>query len=450
MDRHYVDEYAFYYSRMLSPPKNSVKRLHIFNGEISESHFTSLLEKSFLSNNDKSEVEKELNKKYLGFSVIRPIRSAPIGRTIVARLPDEGLSTRQIWATNTHSVHLANLKLRVDGLAFQQQDAAVGACATAALWSTLVRTARHDGMRAPTPAEISDVATNTLKPGVRPLLTASTGLTIPQLSQAIRTLGFAPEMISARGCPEFFMITLHTYLLSGFPVLLALRSNGVGHAVTAVGFQTSSENPSLHTSFKVRSAGIRKVYVHDDRMGPYARAYIEPFPPLPEGEGGLSIDDGLLFEIEWGTQGESEKWLLDSAIAAVYPKLRLSVRSLISLAELMNGPVEKLVGEKQATGLRVDFRYERSGEYLSRLSGRIQNNSYAAKTVTTVALSRWCAVIRWYLNEKELIEFVYDTTDVVRDITVQNRELLKLAVCLDSKYYANIAIISKALSIQFI
>ncbi len=70
------------------------------------------------------------------------------------------------------------------------------------------------------------------------------------------------------------MASLHTYLLSGIPVVLALRPGGGGHAVTAVGFQMSEASiPRSRATVPVRSAGLtKKLYVHDDRLGPYARA----------------------------------------------------------------------------------------------------------------------------------------------------------------------------------
>ena len=64
-----------------------------------------------------------------------------------------------------------------------------------------------------------------------------------------------------------------------------------------------------------------------------------------------------------------------------------------------------------------------------------------------VCLSRWCAVVRWFLDDQELIEFVYDTTDVVRDVQAQNRELLRAVVCLQPRYAASVATLAAALGV---
>jgi hypothetical protein len=300
-------------------------------------------------------------------------------------------------------------------------------------------------MRAPTPAEISDAALRSPRSIGRPILPANTGLTVQQLCDATRTFGFTPEVISAFTRPEVFVATLHTYLLSGIPVVLALRGGGIGHAVTAAGFQmASTEHPALQASVPVRSSRLTKLYVHDDRLGPYARAFVEPFSHRNEGEG---LDfEGLAFEIEFDGSG-AERWIIDAAIAPVYPKLRLPVASLIALAEFMASLVETMVGEKKAPLLRVDFRYERAGDYLTRLAGRVALPTAAARFVREVALSRWCALVRWYIGDEELVEFVYDTTDVVRDVRVQARELLRGVVCLSEPYGASVSTIGSALRV---
>jgi len=290
-----------------------------------------------------------------------------------------------------------------------------------------------DGMRAPTPAEISEAATRAARPPVRGLLSASTGLTVTQLCEATRSLGFTPEVISAMRRPESFVGALHAYLQSGIPVVLALRGSGLGHAVAATGFQcSSSEHPGLSGTIPSFSSRMTKLYIHDDRLGPYARAYIAPFNCRVDATTGDTIE-GLSCEIEWPGK-QAEMWLVDSAVVPVYPKLRMSVRSLMALAELTAGLVEPLVGPKRARELRVDLRYERGGEYLSRLSGRLVDPNVAGTFVRRVSFSRWIAIVRWHLAEQELLEFVYDTTDIVRTAEIQNRELLRAIVCLQDGF----------------
>lgn len=447
IDRHYIDEYALYYSRMLSPPPNCVRRLHFFGAQFDDSQLASALNQGLASSAARAKVESQLSGSagagdgYLGFCCVRPIESAPIGRTLVARLADGAGAPRCIWATGRHDVHLANLRLGIEALAFQQQDAAVGACATAALWSAMERVARHDGARAPTPAEISEAATIRSRGPLRSILPVNHGMTVAELTDATRAFGYTPEVLSAHARPELFVLALHTYLQSGIPVVLALRGDDAGHAVTAAGFQLSSEHPDLHSAVNLRSAGVRKIYVHDDRLGPYARAYIEPFKMPTSG----NFIEGLRFEIEFGG-GASENWLLDCAVVPMYPKVRLNVSSMLQLAVLHSGSMEGVVGSTLAKDLRVDLRYQRSGDFLAGLSGRVAA-SPASTFLQRVALSRWCAVIRWSLGATSVAELVFDTTDVVRDAEAQSRELLRGIVACDPRHVTALQSVGRALGV---
>ena len=29
-------------------------------------------------------------------------------------------------------------------------------------------------------------------------------------------------------------------------------------------------------------------------------------------------------------------------------------------------------------------------------------------------MSRWCAIVRWFIRDQPIVEFVYDTTDILR------------------------------------
>jgi hypothetical protein len=218
--------------------------------------------------------------------------------------------------------------------------------------------------------------------------------------------------------PEIFMVGLHTYLLSGIPVLLGLRQHGVGHAVTAVGFEAGpAPHPVLQGSIPARSAYVTKLYVHDDRLGPYARAHLLPRPATRD------VPESLILGIDWPS-GRPEPWLVESAIAPVYPKMRLSVRSLITLAEMFCGIMEQLVGAKGKAALTVEFLYQRSGEYLASLSGRTPRVG-SSPFLFGVVLPRWCAIMKWYVAGQPLSEFVFDTTDILRSGDRTRLRLLK-------------------------
>lgn len=194
IDRHYMDEYALFYSRMLNPPRNTVTRLHFFEREFERTTLMRWMTDAMRGRDVAKSIAKDAGR-YHGFCSIRPIPDSPIGRTIIARWPDDQ-KPREISAIGGHSVHIGNLEFRVFGLPFQQQEAAVGACATASIWTALSRVARRDGMRAPTPAEIAVAVERPPHVVHHAPLAPTTGLTVDQVFDAIQAFGFTPAAVS--------------------------------------------------------------------------------------------------------------------------------------------------------------------------------------------------------------------------------------------------------------
>lgn len=475
VDRHFLDEHAFYYARKLDAPRNAVARVHVFAEHFDDVALTlRFAERARFKRNRAEEYERALSKEYLGFISIRPLPTAPLGRTVLRSLRT-GDRARHISAVQRYPVHLGNLRLSVEGIPFQQQDVAVGACATVATWTALSQVTKLEGMRAPTPAQVAEAASRHLLTHGR-TLPAVSGLNMEQLSEAIRNVGFAPEYIRADVKPEYFVLALHTYLQSGIPVVLSLvdaDANGgeERHAVTAVGFQMHHEaDPRLLTTLPVQSAFMRKLYVHDDGLGPYARAFLRAMPTTRKVNGSASDDaeapadatastpalpDILLLDVErrrsigqdddaWTPSGDLDQWVVGCALAPVYPKLRLSARCMMKLGESLAEALESIVGTR-APELTVDFRYKRSGSYVGGVGSRRKDE--LGSFLRAVALPRWCGIVRWYLAGHPLVDFIYDTTDIVRPADVPGRDLLRAIVSHDRSYRAAFANFAKGFSV---
>ena len=132
-----------------------------------------------------------LQRAYLGYCVVRPLPGSPIGRTVLVTFgPTTPTDTRSFDAVRDYDVHLAGFKLTIRGLAFQQQDQGVSACATTALWSSLNKVAQLEALAIPTPAEITQAASRYLLSEGRAL--PSEGLNINQICEAIRGSGLQP------------------------------------------------------------------------------------------------------------------------------------------------------------------------------------------------------------------------------------------------------------------
>jgi hypothetical protein len=138
---------------------------------------------------------------------------------------------------------------------------------------------KAEGLTVLTPAEITEAASRYALPTGRAL--PSEGLTIQQICEATRAAGLQPVLIPSVSL-DHDRAQLLAYLNSGFAPVLALQSlsgAGVGHAVCAVGLKTNQvqtqTNPELH--FKDRATSVTGIYIHDDRLGPYAAAELLPW-----------------------------------------------------------------------------------------------------------------------------------------------------------------------------
>ena len=168
------------------------------------------------------------------------------------------------------------------------------------------------------------------------------------MSDALRAFQFPPEHCQVASSPRYFMMQLHAYLRSGIPVILGIETGGEGHAVTAVGFRhdarlkDSVDIPvgDRSVSLRLRNLTYRQIYVHDDRLGPYARATLQPRSrrgPVrgartsancgsEEEKNGRRRTLGLTLE---RPDGSKENARVHLALAPLYPKLRTSAEELI-------------------------------------------------------------------------------------------------------------------------
>jgi hypothetical protein len=127
VDRHWLEEYSGYYATMLRPPPSKATRLHFLRSEVADADLIRLVHRA--CEGDREAVESELSDAYLGFSVIRPLASALVGRTVLRPYGDEPLRCFAAGMLE-HRVHLAGLRIEFSGLPFQQQDQGAGARAS--------------------------------------------------------------------------------------------------------------------------------------------------------------------------------------------------------------------------------------------------------------------------------------------------------------------------------
>lgn len=420
VDRNYIEEVGYYYSRCFVPRPNSCTRIHAFARRIDDDTLDELLTRA--SQGDREAVERELTGAYLGFIVIRPLPSVPIGRTVL-RHQDDG-AWRKFPAVVSYPVHFLGLRLSVKGVAFQQQDRAVAACATTAIWTALQRVCRHDGARPPTTSRITEEAARHSVPAGRAL--PSPGLTVSQICDALRAFEFAPDVFRVEGRPELFQLLLNIYLRSGIPVLLALYGHTTGHAVTAVGYGASA--PTTPAKLTIDGEVIRvlnldydRIYIHDDRLGPYARATFRPLAASVSQRAGLDLEIRFL--------NNTDRLSVVEAAAPLYTKIRSSANELLQSAAYSFPLLKRVVAKEPG----VELFFQRSGDYLASL----YSNGVAPKRLTrflrNISLSRYVGVARWYSATDPVLDTLWDTTDRIRGESY--RDHLLGAVALHSNAY---------------
>ena len=412
IDRHFMEEFSLYYARCFTPLQHHCKRIHVFGKVIDDASVTELMESA--ASGQVTAVTQTLQESYLGYVVVRPLPSVPVGRTILSHPKDN--PDRVFEAVSTSRVHFLGFELSVRGLAFQQQDLAVAACATTAVWSALQRACRTDGARQPTPPAITQAAVRHFIPQGRPF--PSSGLTTEQVCEAFRYFEYAPEIFQVGFSPLDFLCTLNVYLRSGIPVVMALQEEEDGHAVTVIGYRrTDPKEVTVGARrISVYNLGYDKVYMHDDRLGPYARATIR-LPQLAGNTlGAPQVEDPerdrLELEIPW-PDGGIERRTIKLGLVPLYQKLRTSASELLESAGFLLPLVEDGFSEP-GNKLGIELFFDRSGTYLKSLYDSNLNPERLAQLQRRVSLSRYVGVVRCYVNDQKVIDVIWDTTDRLR------------------------------------
>ena len=455
-DRDYLAEFASFYSVSSKGYPNICERLHFFSEKISR--------RTLIADSGGSpRALKRLQGAYLGFIVKRPIPAAPLGRTVLKWYPDKFAKTtpRVPASSRKNFVHIAGVELYVEGLAWQQQDSGVGACATVSLWSMLQSSAFDDHHAIPTTADITQAAHKRHSFGTR--MFPSKGLNIIQVYEVInerdlvplitegdvkdthgRTIGFSKDR---------FASTCAAFIRSGYPVLIVGRlstSGGEGgeHAICNVGFRShipSAGDPSIPD---LAESNIEFLYVHDDNLGPNVRVRIDvdtkfiPNDSMDEAmvakpvvslhpDGPHSHDENS--HTSSPIDGSYGKFVPTQLIVAANSDIRTDLDTLhkaalkhaSNIGEILNHLAESHGLEKLA--FAVSSRFFRISDYLgTELQDRLSGSSRESRKVLSAVrlrltenvnpMSLHIAVIRIGLDDSTILaDILYDTTDSDRN-----------------------------------
>lgn len=280
-DKDYLDEFSSFYSRSSQCYSNVCKRLHFF------SDVDVTCEDVFeASSGDQIKLNK-IQDLYLGFIVLRPIPVAPFGRTVLAFYPDRNKSEPRITSpSRTYVSHLCGISLTIEGLAWQQQDSGVAACATISLWTMFHSSAFDEHHSIPTTAAITKSAK---KFGAKPF--PSVALSMEQILEAIHQQSLNPIAVlgdlKSVNKPGYgnpfskarFANNIAAFVRSGYPLLVVghYENNGC-HAFCIVGFRDKETELGAPGSWVIADKDISFLYVHDDNFGPNIRFELREGP----------------------------------------------------------------------------------------------------------------------------------------------------------------------------
>jgi hypothetical protein len=281
VERRYIDldyrsEHSRFYSGTFRRYPSVCHRLHFFSSDIDVADDGDL--RSLLRQLE----ELRDTENYCGYSIMRPLPTSPVGRTMIA--PPSALGRGAVCSV-TDSVHLFGIEFRITAVPFISQDAQFSRCAHSAMWMVLYHA--HLLYRAPRrlPSDIHDV---TLGPEALGRHVPSGGLSPAQVMHGLERLALAPIQIalpasrreSRKGERNSLPAVVCRYINSQMPPIVYSDD----HAWVMVGYTRSG-----------RGHNRVRLYRHDDARGPYLpvpdpwkerdenyRPWTAAIPPLPQ------------------------------------------------------------------------------------------------------------------------------------------------------------------------
>jgi len=301
VDKDYLEDFSRYYVKRFGNAGHQCARMHFFIKPVDHQLINTILK----AEAGAEELALELNQSYLGFMVIKPLPKTFIGKTCLKVMSDvdaplivDQVANQDVESTavesepQTHEpdivigqtgqvgkrkcrlsreykVDLFGIELSVRSIAFQEQDKVVSACASTAIWSSLHSLKWRDVRAIHSCSEITLNAINHIDGSSNSF--PNKELTNKQILRCLDVEGLrhhSEDLKKQKLSEEDFLATVMGHIDSHLPLLVmgsvskvtdegTLEDYDAGHAVCILGYKVDSDSV---------------VYVHDDRLGPYARA----------------------------------------------------------------------------------------------------------------------------------------------------------------------------------
>ncbi len=429
VDKDYLEDFASYYVSCFQRYERNCARLHFFDIEFDESAFEGIM-----CGSQSGLQQQNLQNAYLGFIVIKPLPLTIIGRTCLKPYAEEG--RRHFPITRLYRSHLFGISLTVTSLAFQEQDTVAAACATSALWSAFQGTGLQFQHHIPSPVSITRAATVHV-PHQNRTFPESNGLSISQMSDAIRSVGLEPFLVSAAN-QNVMKSSIYAYLRGRIPVILIMElidpknpKDPVGcHAVTVSGYDLgiSGVAPFQTEGTRLRALRMDKIYAHDDQIGPFARMKF--------------LKDAFL-STSWLTdKGDSLDARASLMLVPLYHKIRIPLQTILESVFPFDNVLE-LCRSNGWDGLSERLEWDIYLTDNSTLKKELRDSGvlpqqYKARLLTC-PMPRFLWRATAMANDTLILDLIFDATDIEQGC------FLVCAIDYDRKFASSLRDLSKTL-----
>lgn len=207
IDKDYRDTFSNFHSKRFSTPPSRCVRLHYFSRAVTY---------------EELKTSDRVQNDYLGYSVIRPTRPNCVGRTLIDIKNYTGLGA--YICTCKEKVTLQGTELTVEGFPFISQDSDATVCAESALWMTVRYFSNRYSLYSETyPFQLTQLSKDYAIGRIYP----SSGLSMWQLGESLRRIGFSPLIYDRTTFEGDFDRLLYSYIESGVPVIAGVPSHVV-------------------------------------------------------------------------------------------------------------------------------------------------------------------------------------------------------------------------------
>ena len=416
VEKFYLRDYSRYYAEAFSHFPRFTKRLHFFSCKLTHSRLKELI------NSDKESLKNFVDENYLGYVIVKPVtdeaNSCLIGRSLLKTYPTTINDNIRRYLKSKNEASLFGIDLVIDSIPFQEQDIAVGACASACLWMTQFAIKKWFNIPIRSLAEVTECS-RIQTPFASPFpVYPSAGLTLAEIANYIQNLNLhfhrtdkddikltlknlENEGITGLTEDEIIETLIKAYFDLSFPIICGLQffdgqEEADMHAVLISGYRED------------KNGKIVELYIHDDQIGPYC---------CTELDGSIKI-----WKNEWLLLNDVSKIELREILIPVDPLVKLRFLDFSVYYYYHIKPQADSFGLKSIPKLYHINEYKRQiltkqiSTYIDEKREVIYDKNNPKLRFLSKNMPRYIWVAHHLQNNKEVVDVIFDANrTIVRD-----------------------------------